>query len=703
MSDNILASTYLSPTINTVQDLVLRSKSMLGFPIQSDELTDYQWLEIIKEGLEVFTQFGGGVEEEYLVFTSDDYSRGCGVKLDDLVNYNYGCNIQHCTETTIVETITSTIVECENLLTTTGYLSVTPFVYPTSFDVNDPLSTPFAGTSGQFFHLYYDKKNPWNATDICDATCISINPISSQWFQLSSNHCLSAYSFDFVNNSNISSLAGTISAHTNYPLSAVPLSSLGTALSSIPDDFYDIRCFYPEDMVIGPPMEACVDIGKGMGYIYPKCNTNLINSCSALSAQYNISPTWSYVSSSILLSSVTINTSANNFSTISSYFTQFCDDCNCNCAFLSTYNSETSSYYFETYKNVISGIAGQVFDLSATDISSATHVRLNGIPSCTQDGSIPLISNDGIIASFVLCNSAISTNGPMYMEDVQFFKDYALPEEILSDSCTSCGWINNGFTMSYYNSAYGDCVRSTPERVKVDISFNRKNYLTEYGTVSTTVSSNFDEGLQRRRKIHGVFTLDDVSGNGGFFGGSSGDVLFNFDYALMGSVFGYDLQGQRNFGHPGGFNLTTYHMAKSFVEHSRKMLRYVSYSFNPKTQLLKVHPEPIPTSSDDSCGCQSSGMGNSGAGRQAYLLGVKVEAPVEQMLSEYFIKEYVLAKAMQVIGIVRSKFGNVTIYSGQTITGDMLFQHGTQRIEKLMTELRDESRYSEIQNAFYFG
>jgi hypothetical protein len=687
MSDSILASTYLSPTINTIQDLVLRSKSMLGFPIQSDELTDYQWLEIIKEGLEVFTQFGGGVEEEYLVFTSDDYSRGCGVKLDDLVNYNYGCNVQHCNETTVVETITSTIVECENLLTTTGYLSVTPFVYPTPFDVNDPLSTPFSGTSGQYFYLYYDKKNLWNATDICDATCISINPVSSQWFQLSANHCLSAYSFDFVNDSTISALASTISSYTNYPLSAVPLNSLGSALSTIPINFYDIDCFYPVDAVVGPPMEACVDIGKGMGYIYPKCNTALINSCSALSSQYNISPTWSHVLTSITLSSVTVNTSANNFATISSYFTQFCNECNCNCALLSTYNSEASSYHFETYKNVISGADGQVFDLSATDISSATHVRLNDIPSCTQNGSIPLLSNDGIVASFVLCNSAISTNGPMYMEDVQFFKDYTLPEEILSDSCASCGWINNGFTMSYYNSAYGDCVRSTPERIKVNVSFNKKNYLTEYGTVSTTVSSNYDEGLQRRRKIHGVFTLDDVSGNGGFFGGSSGDVLFNFDYALMGSVFGYDLP--------------TYHMAKSFVEHSRKMLRYVSYSFNPKTQMLKVHPEPIPTSSDN-CGCVASGMGNSGAGRQAYLLGVKVEAPIEQMLSEYFIKEYVLAKAMQVIGIVRSKFGNVTIYSGQTITGDLLFQHGTQRIEKLMTELRDESRFSDVP-AFFIG
>jgi len=42
-------STFLSPIINNYADLVYRCKSLLGFPIQNDELTDAQWAVIIDE------------------------------------------------------------------------------------------------------------------------------------------------------------------------------------------------------------------------------------------------------------------------------------------------------------------------------------------------------------------------------------------------------------------------------------------------------------------------------------------------------------------------------------------------------------------------------------------------------------------------------------------------------------------------------
>lgn len=694
MSDTHLGSTYLTSSIQTIADLVYRTKTLLGYPIVTDEMTDAMWLEIVRDGVEVATQFGAFTKEQYLVFTSDDYKSGCGVKLDDLITY--GCSDLHCFTDTVVETVTATSTACEIIETATAYLSVTPFTYPTEYNLNDPLSVPFSGVSGQYIHLYYDPKNPWSASNVCQADCITIHPVSSQFFQLSSNESLVDLVFDFE--SELEIYASEISAYTDYPLSAVPLSTMGNELSSIPTDYYDIDVFYPEDQLIGPPMEACIDIGKGIGYIYPKCNKSLINTCSALSAQYTISPNYEHVFTTITLSSVTVETTSTSFSTISSFFDLFCDDCNCNCSLLTSYNSETSSYNFETYRDVVSGIDGQIWDLSALDISPATHVILNNIPSCTIDGSIPLVSNDGIVATFVLCNSAISTNGPMYMEDIQFFKDFTLPVEATGKTCN---WENNGFTMTQYNSAYGDCIRHTPEKIKVDVDFCKQVETTYVGTVSSVVSGNYDDYLLSRRKVHGVFSVDDVSGaGGGFFGGSGGDVLFNFDYALMGSVFGYDLQGQRNFGHPGGFNLTTYHMARTFVEHTRKMLRYVSYSFDPKTQWLKVHPEPRPTNADDTC-CYTSSMSNS-VGRQAYIIGVKIEAPVEEMLSEYFIREYVLARAMQTIGLIRSKYGNTTLFSNQTLTGDALYQQGTTKLETLMKELRDEYRYSEPP-AFFFG
>jgi hypothetical protein len=687
MSDTHLGSTYLTSSIQTIADLVYRTKSMLGFTVQENEIPDHVWLEIIRDATEIFTQFGGGMKEQYLIFTSLDYKQGCGVKLDDLITY--GCSDLHCFTTTVVDTVTSTLTSCEIIETATAYLSVTPFIYPTEYTINDPYSTPFSGTSGQNLFLYFDPKNPWKATNVCQADCVIINPVSSQYYQLSSNIVLSSTVFDFVNDTEITAYTSEISAFTDLPLSAVPLSTMGPELSSIPIYYYDIDAFYGPDILVGPAREACVDIGRGIGWIYPKCDKSLINTCSALSGQYLISPTYQHVITSLSLTSVDVTTESTSFSDISSYFALFCNECNCNCQYLSSFTVETSSYHFETYKTVVSGIDGILWDLSALDISRATHVRLNDIPSCTDDGSIPLTYNDGIVASFAFCNSAISTNGPMYMESVQFFKDQTLPEEATG---RRCGWQNNGFTMSYYNPAYTECVRHTPEKVKVDVSFCKQIESTFVGTVSTELSGNYDDYLMSRRKVHSVFTADDATANGGFFGGSAGDTLFNFDYALLGSVFGYDLQGQRNFGHPGGFNLTTYHMARSFIEHTRKMLRYVDYTFDQKTQWLKIRPEPRGVRRDDTC-CYSTTNGN-GMGLQAYILGVMIEAPVQELLSEYFIREYVLANALQIVGMKRSKFGNTTLFGGQTLNGDSLYQQGTARKEQLLKELRDEYRFS---------
>lgn len=682
-------STYLSPVIESYGDLVLRTKSLLGYPVQNVEITDTQWAMIIDEAIEIATQFELGKKEEYLVFCSNVYRHACGVKLDDLLYV--GCNDQHCYITTITATTTSTDQVCDIIETKTAYLSVSPFEYPTIFNPLDPDSVEYTGISGQYFHLTFDPENPWNAVNVCEADCITINPAHSQWFELTSNASISGTVFDFENDSTISYLNSTLSADligAGYDMTTVPLSALGQNLSAIPISYFPISAFYNVDEFFGPPVSACINIGSGQGYIYPNCNTNLVNACSALTSQFGISPLWSYVLTSITISSTTVVTSAVNFETISSFFVNYCDECSCNCSMLSTYTSATSSYYFEVYKTVLSGSDGSMYDLSSRDISDATHIRLYNIPSCTTDGSIPLNSNDGIIGTFTLCNSALSTNGPMLIKKVQFFKDNKPPSEILYDQ--RCNWDNNGFTLSYYNSAHGDCVRTTPDPVLVDISFCKKVTTTNIGTVSSYLSGNIDYALNKKRKVLGVFAVEPASQTGYFGGG--GDLLFNFDYALLASTFGYDLQGTRNTLGKQGYDLLTYHMARAFVEHSRKMLRYVSYIFDPKTQYLKIIPEPswnaMGTTNSECCGAEKIGTGT-----QCYILGAYVEPPVQELLSEYFVREWVLARAKYVLANIRGKYTNIQLFGGVTITGDALANEAKERMEKLMSELREQSFY----------
>ncbi len=682
-------STYLNPRIETYSDLVYRVKTLLGWPNSNIELSDAAFATFIDEAVENWTQWEGNRKLEYLIFCSNLYQNGCGVKLDELLPV--GCNPQYCYTETVVETVTSTQNICDIIETTTAYLSVTPYIYPGVYNPLNPNSVAFSGISGQFFHLYFDPENPWDADNVCEADCVTINPLSSRWYLLSSNPCLSGTVFNFIDDSSISSLASAISGDIigEYPLSAVPLTALDSGLSAIPISYYPLSCFYPLNINFGPPVSACINIANGHGFIYPNCDTSKINPCSALSAQYGISPTFCHILTSISISSVTVETSSTSFSSISSFFERYCGGCTCNCNYLSTYNSESSAFTFDLYKNVISGCDGTVWDLSATDISGATHVQLFNIPRCTSDGSIPLDSNDGIVGTFTLCNSGLNTNGPMYIKKAQFFQDFKPPVEILYDQ--RCDWDNNGFTINYYNPFHSDCVRTTPDRVPVDVSFCKNQVITNIGTVSSVLSSNIDTGINRRRKVLGVFSVD--AGSQAGYGGYGGDLLFNFDYALMANTFGYDLQGGRSANWRNGYDLLTYHMAKSFVEQSRRMLRYVSYIFDPKTQFLKVTPEPSWNSMGTSTQCGNCDDMNNG--RQCWIVGLYTEPPIEQVLNEYWIKEWVLARAQYTLAKIRGKFQNIQLYGGVTIAGDALATEAKDTMDRLLKELRQDNYYTE--------
>lgn len=702
MSDHInifpapegFGSTALNPQIQSYADLVYRTKSLLGWPGSQIELTDAQWASIIDESIETWTQWEGNRKEEVLVFCANRYRKGCGIKLDDLVQV--GCNTNYCNRVMHTSTVTSTELICDNLGTFTAYLSVTPFTYPTPFNPLDPYSVAFSGISGQNFYLYYDPTNPWDANNVCQANCVSISPVNSQYYLLSSNPNISSTIFDFVDDSRISNLTSAISAYVgSYDLSSVPLTALGDQLSAISPCFYDLSAFYPANFYY-PPVSLCLNIGHGSGAVYPKCNTNLISSCLPLSSQYDISTSWSYILTSIPISSTTVSITSETFPSISSFFTNFCDDCYCNCSSLATYTSGTSSYDFLLYQNVLSGMDGMIYDLSSKDISNATHLKLYNVPSCTTDGSIPLNSNNGIVGTFTLCNSALSTNGPMPITYAQFFNDYKPPTEILCDTeCGLCGWENNGFTMTYYNSAYGNCVRTTPELVPVNVTFSKSNISTSVGIVSTYLDGSIDPAINKKRKVLGVYTVEAGSQTG--YGGYGGDLLFNFDYALMASTFGYDLNGTRTSMSRNGYDLLTYHMAKSFVEMSRDMLRYVSYRFDAKTQWLQITPEPpfnqMGSGLDDfeeSC-CGGSNLSRNS---QCYIAGLYLEPTIQECLSEYWVREWVLARAMWTLGRMRSKFTGVTLYGGIQLNGDQLVQEGSKRMEQLLKELRQDLYYS---------
>jgi hypothetical protein len=76
-------STYLNNKIRTYSLLINRIKRNLGWPNINVNICDENIVDYIDQSLEYYTKYTG-YTEEYLMFTTLLYKRGCGIKLDDL-------------------------------------------------------------------------------------------------------------------------------------------------------------------------------------------------------------------------------------------------------------------------------------------------------------------------------------------------------------------------------------------------------------------------------------------------------------------------------------------------------------------------------------------------------------------------------------------------------------------------------------------
>jgi len=137
-------STNLTSRINTFSRLGDRITRALGAPMVNIEIHQDQLFEFISQACELFTKYAG-YTEEYLVFNSNLYVNGVGIKLDDLfsitpefsrVNPPIASTVYAATSTipagvfstsTTLSSYFGTGIFQNQLLTTTDYLSVLNF------------------------------------------------------------------------------------------------------------------------------------------------------------------------------------------------------------------------------------------------------------------------------------------------------------------------------------------------------------------------------------------------------------------------------------------------------------------------------------------------------------------------------------------------------------------------------------------------
>ncbi len=534
LPDGWRGSTALNSTIKSYEDLAYRVKTQLGFPVVELEISDEQVAIFIDEALEWFTQYAGR-ERRWIVFTDQLYEEGCGVKLDDIVR-NVSMRSE-CFKTLSSTVVTGTDVSYSpipsNLIgnTHSAYLSVSPFSIPSTTD-------PSLSSIGQRLILKYDKNNPWDAGNVCNANCFTLKPIGSDCYSLTANPNLETINISALLDEypNISYILDhpTISADDDGILS---LSSLPCdVLSAIPIDWFPLSAFYPPTELIGFPVTACVEIANGFGAIYPSCDKSKII-CNNLTASWTIDPDFDW----------------------------------------SPFSGGT-----------LSGEDGRIISYEDLNLIGANSVTLPGLPTCTIDGVIPLFENTGYYSTFYICNSAIDTGGKWEIENVQFKKSFLPPSGALNKRF--CDLENKGFTIVKTITSHGDCVQPTGRWVPVDVVFESQTLTNQTGVVVTSAAGGFDPDLNYRRKVIDAFSIDYTMGNGGYFGSN---LLFSFDYGVVANAFGFDLQGNRNL-YRNGYDMLSYELARGFIDRVRRMVNYVTYEFNSDTQYLRLIPEPFP-------------------------------------------------------------------------------------------------------------
>lgn len=535
LPQNWRGSTHLNSTIKSYEDLAYRIKIQFGYPVNDLEVTDEQIAIFIDEAIEWYTQYSG-LERKYLVFCDDLYVPGCGVKLDDIVrniDMKSECSLSSSTvEVLSTELEYTPISDNDGNILISAYVSASPFLFP---DLNDKTLSAI----GQDLILKFDKRNPWDTTKICKASCFTIYPKGSNCNSLSSS---SLEVIDFTDLIlEYPELSGLIENPTisSSDTGIIEISSLDCSiLSSIPISYYPISSFYPEAELIGFPVNACISIRNGQGVIKPVCDINEVK-CSDLTSTWEIS---------------------NDFDT-------------------------------EVIGETISGEDGRVLPFSAFNMKLANSVSIPGLPICSIDGTLSLNENTGKYATFFVCNSAIDTNGDWVVDNVQFLKSYLPPSNIFETRY--CDIKNKGFVITKTLTSSDDCIQNTSDWIPVDVVFDRTSVNEITGTVTTVCSGGYDYELNYRRRINSVFSMDYTSGNGGYFGSN---LLFSFDYGMVANAFGYDLQGNRNL-YRNGYDMLSYEMARGFIDQVQRMVNYASYEFNPDTQYLTIIPEPFPEQS----------------------------------------------------------------------------------------------------------
>ncbi len=180
------------------------------------------------------------------------------------------------------------------------------------------------------------------------------------------------------------------------------------------------------------------------------------------------------------------------------------------------------------------------------------------------------------------------------------------------------------------------------------------------GEVDTYVNS-FDYDVMDYRKVIDITDFEEGSTTGI-------NTLFTIEQTLAQQTYFSYAMG--NYG----FDLVSWYTLKNWLETREKMLATRrSYTFDPRTQLLRMYPQPNASNSSI---------------RFYGVISCYVEKPIRDLVKELWVYQYAQALCKISVGRVRGKYQGTQLFGGGTLNTDLLQEGLAEKAaleEQLMT------------------
>jgi hypothetical protein len=208
-------------------------------------------------------------------------------------------------------------------------------------------------------------------------------------------------------------------------------------------------------------------------------------------------------------------------------------------------------------------------------------------------------------------------------------------------------------TPDLYNSS--DSTRTSPTS---SYEYQTPNPNTKMQDMSARDNSlGWDYDMNAYRKVIDVFSFEE--------GNNSGvNTLFTIEHTIAQQAYFGNLLGNV------GYDLITWQALKTWIDTREKLLALKPYvRFNPDTQIMKLIPEPAPSS--------------------VYygLIGCKVQKPIKDIVSQLWVYRYVLALCKITIGHVRGKYAGSNLFGNQTVNYADIQRQGEKEKDELEKEI----------------